>query len=708
MKKLLLLLIMLAIMIGSTSMALYAAAPMIGGGSNAGYALKSDGTVWSWGENSSGQLGDNSTSQRKTPVQVSNLTGVTAIEGGYNTGYALGTGGAVWSWGQNSYGKLGDGTTSQRRTPVQVKGELGVGNLTGVTAIAGGIYNGYALKGGIVWSWGTNSTGALGINKNYSQMSESKVPVQVVNLTGVTAIAAGDSAGYALKSDGTVWAWGDNVYGKLGNGTTNSSLVPVQVSNLSGVTAIASHNFQAYALKSNGTVWAWGSNSTGQLGNGTTTNSSVPVQVSNLTGVTAIVSAGTSAYALKQDGTVWAWGYNYYGSTGNNSNTNYFYVPVQVKDEYGINNLTGVTAIAGGYQTGYALKSNGTVLAWGRNDNGELGNNSTTDSKIPVPVWNLTLSASDTTAPTISFSPTSGNSIYTTGSVTITASDASSVSTLYYKWDSNSYASVVGGTRTVTPPSTGSHTLYAYATDSPGNTSGVYSATYTVTVQDTTAPTATMTYSKNPAKSGDIVTITATFSEPMATTPIVKIALSGLNTVAAINMTVQNATHYTYAYTVPAGNGTETVALSVGTDVAGNVVVATPTNNTLTIDNTSPANPNISINPTTATNANVTVTITYAADAITKSYNINGGTSNSYTGPFTVSSNCTVNASAADAAGNWSSQVAYVISNIDTTPPTLTITSNPSTSSTNASSITYTFAFSKSVTGFVKGDVVVN
>jgi len=214
------------------------------------------------------------------------------------------------------------------------------------------------------------------------------LPALAIQAPVVTAIAGGGVSGYALKSDGTVWAWGNGGYGQLGNNSIADSHVPVHVYGLAGITAIASGYFSGYALKSDGTVWAWGYNAYGQLGNNSTTYSHVPVQVSGLIGITAIAGGSYSGYALKSDGTVWAWGSNLYGELGNNSSTNYSRVPVLVPVQ--VFGLTGVTAIDGGGASGYALKSNGTVWAWGHNDAGQLGNNSTTDSHVPVQVSSLT------------------------------------------------------------------------------------------------------------------------------------------------------------------------------------------------------------------------------------------------------------------------------------------------------------------------------
>ena len=355
----------------------------------AGYYLSAapatgSGTVRDWGYDD-GSLGDGTTGDMSTtPVQVTGLSGVTAIAGGNYTGYALTSNGHVWAWGANVDGALGNGSTAySSSTPVPVS------SLTGVTAIAAGNNTGYALTSdGHVWAWGANAGGALG---NGSSVSSSSTPVQVSGPSGVTAIAGGGgSNGYALTSDGSVWAWGSNFDGELGNGTSGqnaSSATPVQVSGLSGVTAIAGGGVgggggDGYALTSSGSVWAWGYGNDGELGNNTNSSSATPVQVSGLSGVTAIAGGGYAGYALTSAGGVDAWGLGADGELGNGANTSSA-TPVAVSG------LSGVTAIAGGGHSGYALASSGTVYSWGYGADGELGNGGVSSAASPVQVSGL-------------------------------------------------------------------------------------------------------------------------------------------------------------------------------------------------------------------------------------------------------------------------------------------------------------------------------
>jgi len=366
-------------------------------------ALKEDGDVWAWGLNSSGQLGDNSTTDSKCPVRVNGengvgfLTGVKAIAGGFYHTIALQENGDVWTWGLNNYGQLGDNSTTNSKFPVRVKGENSIGFLTGIKAIAGGGAHTIALQeNGDVWAWGLNSSGQLGDN---SIVGSRKYPVRVKGengvgfLTGVKAIAGGHYYTIALQENGSMWAWGENEYGQLGDNGTADSKYPVRVKGengvgfLTGVKAIAGGKNHTIALQENGNVWAWGLNSSGQLGDNSTTDSKFPVRVKGengvgfLTGIKAIAGGGTHTIALKENGNVWAWGLNSSGQLGDNS-TKSSKFPVRVKGENGVGFLTGIKAIAGGKNHTITLKGNGNIWAWGLNDYGQIGDNTSGNNRL--------------------------------------------------------------------------------------------------------------------------------------------------------------------------------------------------------------------------------------------------------------------------------------------------------------------------------------
>jgi PKD repeat protein len=327
------------------------------------------GAPWAWGYNSSGQVGDGTTTDRLSPVTVSGLSGVAAFAGGEAFSLALKSDGTVAAWGYNFAGQLGNGTWTTSSVPVAVSG------LTGVTKIAAGRNHSLAIKNdGSLWAWGYNSKGQLG-----NGGSNSNVPVVVAGLTGVTAVEAGDEHSIALKSDGTVWTWGGNTNGQLGNGTSGSGSnpTPQQVASLSNVRAVSAGYSYCLALKYDGTVWAWGYNYNGQLGDGTTTQRTTPVQVNGLTNVVAIAAGYAGSLALKDNGTVWAWGWN--GASTES------HVPVLMEPYPNAE----AAEVAAGYLFAMIRLTDGTVWTWGRNTHGQLGDGTTTWRNTPVQVTGL-------------------------------------------------------------------------------------------------------------------------------------------------------------------------------------------------------------------------------------------------------------------------------------------------------------------------------
>ena len=334
-------------------------------------ALKDDGTVWAWGDNSQYRLGDGTfVIYRETPVQVRDLSGGVEVGAGGAHSLALRDDGTVWAWGYNNHGQLGDGATTDRHTPVQVR------DLSGVVSISSGGWHSLALRDdGTVWAWGWNEFGQLGDGTTTDRYS----PVQVQNLSGVVSVAGGGGHSLALRDDGTLWAWGWNEHGQLGDGATTDRHTPVQVRDLSGVVSIASGvaGGHSLALRDDGTVWAWGNNWEGQIGDGTTTDRHTPVQVRDLSGVVSIASGSGHSLAIRDDGALWARGWNEHGQLGDGTTTSR-HMPVQVRD------LSGVVSISGGEEYSLALKHDGTVRAWGSNRRGQLGDGTTTDRHTPA------------------------------------------------------------------------------------------------------------------------------------------------------------------------------------------------------------------------------------------------------------------------------------------------------------------------------------
>lgn len=406
-----------------------ATTPQVAAGSAHTVALRSDGTVWAWGDNSADQLGLGVSSTLTTstvPVAVSvptGFTGIIAVAAGENHSLALKSDGTVWAWGNNTYGQLGDTIDPNQTNPdtgatviiASSAVPIQISELSGITAIAAGTGFSMALKSdGTVWTWGRNDLGQLGNGTSLTyassqptadQLAIEAKPTQLTTLSGVvTGIAAGGYHALALKNDGIVWAWGLDSCGQVGDPalavSSNCSLssnrviahanaTPQAVSGLTGVSSVAAGVNHSVARMSDGTVEAWGWNSSGQLGDGSTTDSSAPVTASGLTGITEVGAGSGHTVALKSDGTVYTWGANGVGQLGTGTITS-SPTPATV--------LSGTAGIAAGEFFTVANKTAGTVWAWGDNSSGQLGNGTAVDAfgvatPTPVQVVSFSLTA---------------------------------------------------------------------------------------------------------------------------------------------------------------------------------------------------------------------------------------------------------------------------------------------------------------------------
>ena len=268
-------------------------------------AIKRDGTFWIWGKPTNGRLGLNNISTYvNTPAQLGVLTNWkdSASGSGGRSILAIKTDGTLWTWGQNIQGDLGDGTTLSRSSPVQI------GLLTDWSLISHGFGHSAVIKtNGTLWTWGLNSTGQLGDSTRLSKSS----PIQVGALTNWLAISAAYAHTVAIKTNGTLWAWGKGDLGILGDGTTLSRSSPVQIGLLTDWQSIECGQQHTLAIKTGGTLWSWGADSgTGKLGLGTTTDRSSPVQIGALTNWKSVSAGWEFSTSIKTNGTLWTWGYN--------------------------------------------------------------------------------------------------------------------------------------------------------------------------------------------------------------------------------------------------------------------------------------------------------------------------------------------------------------------------------------------------------------
>jgi alpha-tubulin suppressor-like RCC1 family protein len=346
------------------------------------------GNIWVWGMNYWGQLGNTVTTyapeRSNIPIQVTSINGLVKVSQGNGFSMALKSDGTVWAWGWNYSSILGQNENfGDSSTPVQVKG------LSNIVDISAGSTHGMALKSdGTVWTWGDNREGQLGnraipVGTPTATAPADVMPMMVGGLNDVVAVSAGSDHSLALKSDGTVLAWGFNKYGVLGNGNEQNRDKPLPVKNLSNIIAIDAGYYHSLALKSDGTVWAWGDNWAGACAyNPLDNDNSYPIQVQGLQDVVAISAGNFLSLALKADGTVWAWGNNDQGQLGNGTDgkNNYSFTPLQVKE------LKGIKAISAGADCCLALKTEGDVWAWGSNNYSQLGIGTTKNSNVPVRV----------------------------------------------------------------------------------------------------------------------------------------------------------------------------------------------------------------------------------------------------------------------------------------------------------------------------------
>lgn len=308
-----------------------------------------------------------------TPTMTGPVASWKQVAVGDNFVLALKLDGSLWSWGRNDQGQLGNGLISSEES-----GLAQIGTDTNWSQITAGSSYGLALKSdGTLWSWGFNLSGELGDGTTVNN----SIPTQIGTSTDWDFVAAGSAFSAALKRNGTLWVWGNNTDGQLGNGTNSMSLQPIEVGTPSGFwTSISLGYYHVMATKNDGTLWAWGSNSHGQLGDSSIISKNSPIRIGTATDWKQI-DAGLTSYtmAIKTDGTLWGWGYNALGELGDGTNIKRT-VPVK------IGTATDWSQVAAGYYFTLAKKTDGTLWAWGDNWNGQLGSGTTVDSNVPVSV----------------------------------------------------------------------------------------------------------------------------------------------------------------------------------------------------------------------------------------------------------------------------------------------------------------------------------
>lgn len=365
-------------------------------------AIQTDGTLWAWGRNNFGQLGDGSNIDRTSPVQIGADNDWIFTDSGDYHSIAVKSDGTLWAWGQNDSGQLGDGTFTNRNAPTKI------GTDSDWHTVSLGTKFTLALKiNGELWGWGQTGSNQLGTGNSALNQN---VPVHVGTAVGWQHVTAGANFGLAIKENGTLWGWGDHNNAALANGQiTGSTLHPTQTGIATNWAALATGNTTTLALKAGHTLWSWGGNTFGALGTGAASNdpSESPVQVGNDADWNYISMGRYHSYGVKLDKSLWIWGRNNGGQIGDGTTVDRF-TPMQV--------ATGTQwqKASGGDQHTIAISEDNSLWSWGGNAYGQLGNGTTINSIIPTSIgMPCTLAIPAATKRSIIISPNPVTDIFT-------------------------------------------------------------------------------------------------------------------------------------------------------------------------------------------------------------------------------------------------------------------------------------------------------
>jgi len=332
-------------------------------------ALKSNGKVYSWGNNFWGQLGIGSNVNSGIPVLIKSLSKIVQVSSGDLHSLALTSNGRVYSWGSNDSGQLGLGTTTDSNFPVLIP------SLSNIVQISAGDSYSLALTSdGKMYSWGINNAGQLGVGTS----EEYVLTPRLIELSAeIIQIEAGGEHSLGLTSDGKVYSWGSNEWGQLGIGLAPNSQSPTPIESLSNIVQVSASG-HSLALTSDGKVYSWGSNHSGQLGDNSETDSYIPILIQTLTNIAQVSVGPDHSLATTADGKLYCWGSNVAGELGIGENATSEQVPVLNPF------LSEIIDASGGGDFSLVLTSGGKVYSFGFNTDGQLGTVSSNDSNIPV------------------------------------------------------------------------------------------------------------------------------------------------------------------------------------------------------------------------------------------------------------------------------------------------------------------------------------
>lgn len=349
-------------------------------------AIKTDGTLWAWGRNTYGQLGDGTNADKNIPTQIGSDNNWSSISAGgidyLDFSLAIKTDGTLWAWGRNNEAQLGNGNYTSTNTPIQI------GNSTDWRSISAGGNFSVAIKtNGTLWTWGLNNYGQLGLGN--SAIIGKSSPFQIGTVNTWDKVELGDYFALAIKADGTLWSWGRNEKGQLGDSTTADKILPVQIGNNTNWQIISAGSAHSIAIKNDGTLWCWGRNAEGQLGDGTIVNKSYPIQIGSATTWSKISAGGYHSVAILSNGTAKSWGWNGSKQLGNGTGGN-INVPTQI-GQFVPTWQNYWSSISAGYNFNIAITDFGKLRTFGRNDNGQLGDGTNIDQNSNIECTTLSL-----------------------------------------------------------------------------------------------------------------------------------------------------------------------------------------------------------------------------------------------------------------------------------------------------------------------------